>query len=197
MIWKYWNRLTYNRKYLSLQERFPNYEFGRETYDSDLRVSFRKKGGKLKIGAFCSIASGVKILLGGEHHFEWVTTYPFYVQWPAAMHIVNDPLKTKGNVEIGNDVWIGRDVLILSGIKIGDGAVIGARAVVASDVAPYAIAVGNPAKTIRKRFDDKTIQRLLNLKWWNWDDSRITNALPMMLNDDINAFLDAAEQNKI
>ena len=196
MIWKYWNRLMYNRKYLSLQERFPNYEFGRGTYDSDLRVSFRKHGGTLKIGAFCSIASGVKIFLGGEHRFEWATTYPFHVKWRAAKNIKVQK-KTKGNVEIGNDVWIGRDVLILSGIKIGDGAVIGARAVVASDVPPYAIAVGNPAKTIRKRFDDKTIQRLLNLRWWDWDDSRITNALPMMLNDDINAFLDAVEQNKI
>jgi len=186
----------YNRKYLSLQERFPNYEFGRGTYDSDLRVSFRKHGGTLKIGAFCSIASGVKIFLGGEHRFEWATTYPFHVKWRAAKNIKVQK-KTKGNVEIGNDVWIGRDVLILSGVKIGDGAVIGARAVVASDVPPYAITVGNPAKTIRKRFNDKTIQRLLNLKWWNWDDPRITNALPMMLNDDINAFLDAAEQNKI
>lgn len=196
MIWKYWNRLIGNRKYLSLQERFPSYEFGRGTYASDLKVSFRKQGGNLKIGAFCSIASGVKILLGGEHHFEWVTTYPFHVKWPAAKNIKVQK-KTKGNVEIGNDVWIGRDVLILSGVKIGDGAVIGARAVVASDIPPYAIVAGNPAKTIRKRFDDKTIQRLLNLKWWNWEDSRITNALPMMLNEDINAFLDAAEQNKI
>ncbi len=88
MIWKYWNRLTYNRKYLSLQERFPNYKFGRGTYDSDLRVSFRKHGGSLKIGAFCSIASGVKIFLGGEHRFEWATTYPFHVKWPAAKNIM-------------------------------------------------------------------------------------------------------------
>jgi len=197
MIWKYWNRLVYNRKRLSLQERFPDYEFGRGTYDSDLRVSFRKHGGHLKIGAFCSIASGVKIFLGGEHHAEWITTYPFHVKWPAAKTIPLRGKTTKGDVEIGNDVWIGRDVLILSGVKIGDGAVIGARAVVASDIPPYAVAVGNPAKIIKKRFDDQTIQRLLKLKWWEWDDNRITRALPMLLSEDVCAFLEAAEQNRI
>ena len=180
----------------SLQEQFPQYEIGRGSYSSNLRVLRQKDGATLKIGAFCSIADGVEIFLGGEHRIDWVTTYPFNVKWESARHIKGHP-KTKGNVEIGNDVWIGRGALIFSGVKIADGAVIGARAVVTNDVPPYAIVTGNPAKIVKKRFDEEIIVRLLNLKWWHWEDARICRALPMMLNNDIHFFLEAAERNEI
>lgn len=195
MIWEFLKRLI-GKKEKSLQERFSQYEIGRGTYSSNLRVSRRKEGAILKIGAFCSIASGVEILLGGEHRIDWVTTYPFNYMWAAARHIKGHP-KTKGNVEIGNDVWIGRNVLILSGVKIADGAVIGARAVVSKDVPPYAVVAGNPAVVLKNRFDEATIQRLLNIRWWDWDDTRIEKALPMILSNDIEAFLNAAEQHRI
>lgn len=81
----------------------------------------------------------------------------------------------------------------MSGVTIGDGAVIGARAVVAKNVAPYAIVAGNPAVVMKKRFDDATIQRLLEVQWWNWSDAKIKNALPLLLNDDIEKFLKFAE----
>jgi len=184
------------RKNKRLQEQFPQYEIGRGSYSSNLRVRRQKDGATLKIGAFCSIADEVEIFLGGEHRTDWVTTFPFNVIWESAKYIKGHP-KTKGNVEIGNDVWIGRGALILSGVKIADGAVIGARAVVTRDVPPYAIVSGNPAKVLKKRFDDETIGRLLHLKWWEWNDERIKKALPMMLNDDINAFLNAAEKGEI
>lgn len=180
----------------SLQEQFPQYGIGRGTYSANLRVLRQKDGATLKIGAFCSIADGVEIFLGGEHRTDWVTTYPFNVIWESAKHIKGHP-KTKGNVDIGNDVWIGSGALIFSGVQIADGAVIGARAVVTKDVPPYAIVTGNPAKVVKKRFDEETILRLLNLKWWNWDDTRISRALPMMLNDNIHTFLEAAEKNEI
>lgn len=73
----------------------------------------------------------------------------------------------KGDISIGNDVWIGYEAAILAGVTIGDGAVIGARAVVTKNVEPYAIVGGVPAKPIRKRFDDITIERLLKIKWWD------------------------------
>ena len=98
---------------------------------------------------------------------------------------------------MGNDVWIGMEAMIMSGVTIGDGAVIGARAVVTKDVPPYTVVVGSPAVAIKKRFDDETIERLLAIKWWDWDDSRIEKALPMLLNNDIKAFFEAAEKQRI
>ena len=147
---------------------------------------------KLKIGSFCSIAGGVQIFLGGNHRTDWVTTYPFYVYWPSAHHIPSPP-HSKGDVIIENDVWIGENSIVLSGISICNGAVIGANSVVAKDIPPYSIAVGNPAKIIKKRFDDNTIQRLLRIKWWNWDDHQIKQFLPIMLSQDIHKFLAEAE----
>jgi serine acetyltransferase len=81
----------------------------------------------------------------------------------------------------------------MSGVTIGDGVVIGARAVVTKNVIPYTVVAGNPAKVVKKRFDDKTIQRLLDVKWWNWSDSKIKAALPLLLNDQIDKFLKFAE----
>lgn len=81
----------------------------------------------------------------------------------------------------------------MSGVTIGDGAVIGARAVVAKSVAPYAIVAGNPAVVVKKRFDDTTIDRLLEVQWWNWSDAKIENALPLLLDADIEKFLKFAE----
>jgi acetyltransferase-like isoleucine patch superfamily enzyme len=175
-----------------LQERFPAYRFGRGTYGVDLRIHSFGEGATLTVGAFCSIAQGVQIFLGGEHRVDWVTTYPFNVLWKAAGSIQGHP-KSKGDVHIGHDVWIGVEAVILSGVTIGHGAVIGARAVVTRDVAPYAIVAGNPGRFIRNRFDDETIDRLLRIGWWHWDDGRIRSLLPLMLSGDVHAFLKAAE----
>lgn len=141
------------------------------------------------VGKYCSIADGVIFMTGGEHRVDWVTTYPFSALWPnVAGHIQGHP-KTKGNIVIGNDVWIGMNALILSGVTIGDGAVIGAGALVAKDVPPYAIVGGNPAKLIRYRFDPQTIKKLLVIAWWDWTDDEIIKAMPLMLSNDISAFV--------
>jgi acetyltransferase-like isoleucine patch superfamily enzyme len=145
------------------------YDIGDFTYGTPTVLAWGE-GTRLKIGKFCSIAENVTIFLGGNHKTEWVTTYPFpalYVQFPEASHIPGYPA-TKGGVEIGNDVWIGYSAMILSGVKIADGAVIAAGAVVTRDVGPYEIWGGNPAKLIKKRFSDTTINRLLLEKWWDW-----------------------------
>lgn len=186
---RFWH--LFSRKKPSLQERYPQYEIGKWTYGKP-KIRSWEEGASLRIGAFCSIAEGVKIFLGGEHRIDWVTTFPFSVLWDSGRGIKGHP-KTKGDVNIGNDVWIGADCVILSGVTIGDGAVLGARTVVARDIPPYAIATGNPSLIVRKRFDDLTITRLLRIKWWEWEDKRIEKALPMLLNKDISSFLEFAE----
>ena len=74
---------------------------------------------------------------------------------------------------IGNDVWIGNRVMIKAGVNISDGAVIGMGSIVTKDIGPYEIWAGNPARMIRKRFDDETIAALEEMKWWNWNDEKI------------------------
>lgn len=185
-----------SKKQKSLAEQFPQYEFGKGTYGNNLLISDWGEGATLRIGSFCSIAADVRIFLGGEHRTDWVTTYPFTFLWNAADHIKGHP-RTKGDVNVGNDVWIGREAVILSGVSIGDGAVVGARSVVTKNVSPYAVVAGNPARFVKKRFDDETISRLLRIKWWNWEDEEIEKSLPVLLSDNIEAFLDYAEKVNI
>jgi chloramphenicol O-acetyltransferase type B len=171
----------------SLHARYPEAKIGRWSY-GDLTVHSWGEGAKLSLGAFCSIAPGVQVLLGGEHRPDWVTTFPFTALWPGAANLPGHP-RTKGDVTIGNDVWIGTEALILSGVSIGDGAVVAARSVVAVDIEPYSIVAGVPARLIRKRFDDATIARLLAIAWWEWSDEAIDELLPLLVGPDIDAFL--------
>ncbi len=130
---------------------------------------------KLIIGKFCQIATGVRFIMNGANHaMNGLSTYPFKVMgksWSnAPMNVVS-----KGDTVIGNDVWLGNSVTIMQGIKIGNGAIIGTNALVTKDVEPYTIVGGNPAKVIRKRFDDETIDILQKLAWWDWPIEKITN----------------------
>ena len=177
-----------------IREQYPQYEIGRGTYGAP-EISSWNEGATFKIGSFCSIANGVQIFLGGEHRMDWVSTFPFNVLWDSARHIKGHP-KTKGDVIIGNDVWIGTDAVIMSGVRIGDGAVVGARALVARDVEPYAIHAGNPARLVRKRFDETTIQQLLELAWWDFEDEEIKQFLPLLLSPDVQALIAEATRIK-
>ncbi|QWE26860.1 CatB-related O-acetyltransferase [Polynucleobacter sp. AP-Ainpum-60-G11] len=126
------------------------------------------EGAPLAIGSFCSIATDVSIFLGGNHRTDWVTTFPFghiYQSELGGDSIKGHP-STKGGVTIGNDVWIGSGVTILSGVSIGDGAVLSANSTIAKNVMPYEIVGGNPARSIKQRFDQDVINLLLKLKWW-------------------------------
>ena len=136
---------------------------------------------KLKIGKFCSIACGAKFLFtSANHKMRSLSTYPFpifFEEWGLDVKNICDAWDNKGDIVIGNDVWIGYEAVILSGVTIGDGAIIGSRAVVTKDVEPYTIVGGVPAKSIRKRFDDKTILKLENIRWWNWDEKQIRKGI--------------------
>lgn len=143
---------------------------------------------RLVIGSFCSIGSGAAFIMAGNqgHRNEWISTFPFFFmpEVPEFEKAENGYLPA-GDTVIGNDVWIGSEAIIMTGIKIGDGAVIGTRALVTKNVEPYAIVGGNPARTIRKRFDDDDIARLLEMKWWEWPAERIKAAMPLMTSSNV------------
>lgn len=145
---------------------------------------------KLKIGKFCSIACGARFIFTSANHTKSsLSTYPFpifFEEWGLDPKSIASAWDNKGGITVGNDVWIGYHATILSGVKIGDGAIIGARAVVTKDVEPYTIVGGVPARPIRKRFDDKTIEYLLNLRWWDMPIGKIKENLPAIMSGDIN-----------
>lgn len=152
-----------------LKDQYPQYDIGDYTYGG-LIIDYHD-GGSIKIGKFCSFAMYVIFVVGGQHPFRRI------VQYPVRMFVAKERKITesfaKGPLVIENDVWIGVGAIILNGLTVGNGAVIGAGSVVTKDIPPYAIAVGNPARVIGKRFDDETIEKLLEIKWWYWPDKKI------------------------
>lgn len=180
--------------YISNLPKRPNVEIGEYTYYSDNKNSPEKfyehiehhyefLGDKLIIGKFCAIAEGVTFIMNGANHrMEGITTYPFNIfggGWEKSAPTI-DQLPFKGDMIIGNDVWIGQNVTIMPGIKIGDGAIISANSTVTKNVEPYTIYGGNPAKFIKKRFQDDEIEFLLKIQWWNWEEEMIFQKLEQL-----------------
>jgi acetyltransferase-like isoleucine patch superfamily enzyme len=124
------------------------------------------------IGRYSSLNWRAKVLVGGGHHPEWVSTYN--IRRELKMDPTTPGVPTsKGQVVIGNDVWIGYEALILSGVKIGNGAVVGARCVVSKDVDDYEIVVGCPQQSKGYRFDPGVRSALLRIAWWDWPESKV------------------------
>ena len=128
---------------------------------------------KVHIGAFTSIAAGAELLMGGEHNIDWVTTFPLRIRMNLPGFLLDGQPSSKGDINVGNDVWLGRHSRVMSGVTIGDGAVVAAGAIVSKDVPPYAVVGGVPAKLLRFRFEPAQIQALLRIKWWEWPDELI------------------------
>ena len=171
----------------------PNIIVGDFTYFSD--TDFEKhvlhhydfNGDKLIIGKFCQIASGVTFIMNGANHqMNAASTYPFYIMqgWRQTSPAPED-LPLKGDTIIDNDVWIGQNATILPGVHIGDGAIIGLGSIVGHDVDPYTIVAGNPAKPIKKRFDNEMIELLLRLQWWDKDINEIQQLIPLLTDSNI------------
>lgn len=174
-------------------QRYKKYDIGDFTYgtpeifDLEIYDDIASRPTRLKIGRFCSIGPDVKIYLGCEHRTDWITTYPFNALNDKFRYIKGHP-HSKGDVIIGNDVWLGANVSILSGVRIGNGAVIGANALVTKDVDAYSLTSGNPAKEIRKRFDEETIRFFQDTSWWNLDIKDIEKVVHLLQSDNIEEF---------
>lgn len=140
--------------------------------------------GRLEIGKFCSLANGIEIIMGAANHsIRSFSSYPFNLvkpEWRNHLGMTREDMPNKGDTVIGNDVWIGQKATIMPGVTIGNGAVIGSKAVVAKNIPPYAIAVGNPARVIKYRFDEETIAFLEKLKWWNFSEEQLNSAIPYL-----------------
>lgn len=162
---------------------------GAHTYGIPL-VRWWGEDANLNIGKYCSIAKNVEIFLGGNHHTDWVSTYPFpaFHSWPKDVS-VKECCISRGDVTIGNDVWIGSGAVILSGVTIGNGAVIGSHAIVTKSIPDYAIVVGNPARVVRIRFTTEQVEKLNSLAWWDWDVQKVRDSIREILSDDIDGFV--------
>ena len=143
---------------------------------------------RVEIGSFCSIAEDVHLLVDGNHHTEWISTYPFGRLLPGFPENPSHPAG-KGGIAIGHDVWIGRSVLILSGVTIGSGAVIAAGSVVSKPVKPYEIVGGNPAAGLGFRFSPEEIEALLEIAWWEWPLEKIRKELERLESGRIGDFI--------
>ena len=184
----------YDREiYVKPTIRNPNIIVGDFTYIADAEFESHVThhyvwlGDRLIIGKFCQIASGVEFVMNGANHqMNAVTTFPFYTLegWDMQPPAPED-LPLKGDTVIGNDVWIGQNAVILPGVRIGDGAIIGADSVVGSDVDPYTIAAGNPAKALHVRFDADMIDLLLRFRWWDKSIEEINALIPILTCSDL------------
>jgi acetyltransferase-like isoleucine patch superfamily enzyme len=175
---------------------------GAHTYGPEPQIVGSKEIARgSRIGKFCSIADNLQFITKGTHMINWVTTYPFQEMWN-----MNVPLYEIGGVQgvstdippaspivIGNDVWIASNVKIKQGVTVGDGAVLATECFVTKDVPPYAVVGGNPAKIIKYRFTEEQIKALLEIKWWDWEDSKIREMVPLLVSGDINKFIKEAK----
>lgn len=161
---------------------------GAEDFEKHVTHHYDFIGDKLIIGKFCAIAKGIEFIMNGANHrMNSVTTYPFNIMgngWEKSIPSIED-LPLKGDTIIGNDVWLGQNVAVMPGVHIGDGSIIAANSVITKDVPAYHIAGGNPAKIIKKRFDDNLIEYLLELKWWDWSQEKIFNNLKILCSPNI------------
>jgi virginiamycin A acetyltransferase len=178
----------------------PNIEIGDYTYFNDFRlpvddvrqllVPYMHLGApeKLMIGKFVQIAHGVQFITSSANHqMDGISTYPFSVFGEPWSSSYEAKWPNKGNTIVGNDVWIGHEALIMPAISLGDGVIIASRSVVTKNVPPYTIVAGNPAKVIRKRFDDKAIASFLEIKWWDWPIEIINKNISVIISGDIDA----------
>lgn len=161
--------------------------FSGADFESRVTHHYDFYGDKLIIGKFCQIAAGVKFVMNGANHrMNAASTFPFYIfeGWEQDVPPLSQ-MPVKGDTAVGNDVWIGENATILPGAGIGDGAIIGMNSVVGGTVEPYSIVAGNPAKLVRKRFDDELTALMLKWKWWDKDIEEINALIPLLSTDDL------------
>jgi virginiamycin A acetyltransferase len=153
-------------------------------------VLFHYGPDRLIIGAYTAIARDVRFLMGAANHvMDGLSTYPFPMfgaDWLAEMDLFAGRA-FRGDIVIGNDVWLGYQALVLPGVRIGSGAIVAARSVVATDLPPYCVAAGNPARVVRMRFSEQQVNRLLRIAWWSWPCEQVTRHIKLIMGEDIDA----------
>lgn len=189
VYWFKWLRLNTHNK-TRMGNLFPPdvVNVGRYSYGKLIVHYFEGQGERLTIGNFVSIGPDVEFFLGGEHHPQFISNYPFALYFPGCSKKEEYDRSTKGPIIVDDDVWIGAHALILSGVHVGQGAIIGAGSVVTKDVPPYAIFAGN--KVVKYRFDGKTVENLLRIDYSGIDSQFIENHLESFYNADFRELLD-------
>jgi virginiamycin A acetyltransferase len=185
----------------------PQIEIGEYTYYDDPEDSegfernvlylFPFIGDRLVIGRYCAIAKGVRFVMNGANHrMSGFSTYPFQIFGGGWERVTPAPeeLPFKGDTVVGNDVWLGYEALVMPGVRIGDGAIVATRSVVTSDVPPYTVVGGNPARPLRRRFPEEVVEALLEIRWWDWDAERVTRKLEAIVSADLEALRAAAAE---
>ena len=164
---------------------------GKYSYGNPIIVNYSLNY-TVNIGNFCSVGANTKIYTcnGIGHDCKFISTYPFGIIYNDIFSVNNNSNNKNIDVNIGNDVWIGENVVIMSGVNIGDGCVIANNSHVVSNVEPYSIIGGNPAKIIKKRFTNEQIDKLLHIKWWDWDDNKINENIRLICSLDIDNFIE-------
>ena len=184
---------------LSEQVTHPNIDVGRYSYYSGYYHGHRfddcaryllpgPDADRLVIGSFCSIGTGASFVMAGNqgHRHDWISTFPFFfLPDEPAFAGARNGYRPAGDTVIGHDVWIGAEAMIMPGIRVGHGALIGARAVVTRDVEPYAVVAGNPARVIRMRFGEAERAMLLEMRWWDWTDHQLRDAMALLTDGDV------------
>lgn len=181
ILWKKRNKNNYTTP-VSLFD--PNIvDVGKYTYGAIDILSWGSVGEKLVIGSFVSIADNVRFILGGNHHPEFFSTYPFKTKVIASTKVESF---SKGPIIIEDDVWIGYGSTILSGVTVSRGAIIAANSVVTRDIPPYAFVAGVPARVKKFRFDDETIGKLLLVDFEKIGEQFIRENEELLYSNDIN-----------
>lgn len=185
-----------NTVYLNQVIDHPNIEVGDFSYYNDFdavddhaaRIAPYLYPGapeRLVIGKFCQFAHGTRFITSSaDHPKRWFTTYPFAVFNHAAMPLFEAEFARGRDTLVGNEVWIGHGAMILPGTTIGNGVIVGAGAVVGGNIPPYTVVAGNPAKPVRRRFDDTAIAFLEELRWWDLPIEKIEELLPSLASND-------------
>jgi virginiamycin A acetyltransferase len=151
-------------------------------------VLFHYGPDRLVLGRYCGLARGVRFIMGAAtHRMSGVSTFPFPMfgaDWMPAMDLFAER-SLHGDTVVGSDVWLGYQTVVLPGVRIGDGAIVGAMSVVTSDVPPYSVVGGNPARLIRRRFGAEDVERLLRIAWWDWPAELVTRHLRTIMSEDV------------
>jgi len=173
-------RLLYSDERLTL---------GRCSYGEPRVATFPGDTAHVRVGAFCSIGPDVILMDGGDHRVDWVSTFPFRAALGLPGAYEDGHPRSRGDIEIGNDVWIGRGARVRSGVRVGDGAVIGAYSVVTRDVRPYAIVAGVPAREVRRRFGDAQVAALARIAWWDWPMDEVLRCVQQLCSENVDEFI--------